>query len=94
MSSLDEVPFDLDGNESDSQGRVNSIFDEMGFDNWRDVFAAWEDADPSDLRGARYSSAEEALFDLYERGMLGFSDIVYFEEEGLYSIEVDYPEPP
>lgn len=92
MPSLDDVPFDLDGSESDTQGDVNDIFSEMGFTSWRDVFAAWEDADPQDLRGARYLSPEEALFDLYDRGMLGFSDIVYYPDEELYSIAVDYEE--
>ena len=92
MSSLDNVPFDLSGSESDSQDRVNDIFSEMGFDAWEDVFTTWETADPEDIRGARYATPEEALFDLYERGMLGFSDIAYYEDEGLYSIVVDYEE--
>lgn len=94
MTSLDDVPFDLTGSESNSQDYVDQIFDLMGFDAWEDVFTTWETADLEDLRGARYNTPEEALFDLYERGMLGFSDIVYYVDEDLYSIVVDYEEPP
>lgn len=90
MSSLDEVPFDLDGTEGEAQGYVDQIFDLLGFETWRDVFSEWESAAPQDLRGARYSTPEEALFDLYERGMLGFSRIVYYPVDDLYGIEVDY----
>lgn len=92
MSSLDDVPFDLTGSSSDTQDRVDAIFSEMGFDAWEDVFTAWEDQIPDDLRGARYATAEEALFDLYDRGMLGFSDIVYYPDEDFYGISVDYEE--
>lgn len=89
MPSTDDVPFDLDGTESDTQDEVEAIFDLFGYTSWRDVFANWEDEDHSHWRTKRYETPEEALKELYDRKLLAFSKIVYYHDNPLpYGIVV------
>jgi hypothetical protein len=90
MTSLDDIPFDLDSTESDAQDRVEGILDELGFESWRDVFIEWETVAPEYLRGHRYLTAEEGLFDLHKRGIIRFTKLVYFPSDGTYSLAVVY----
>jgi hypothetical protein len=92
MASRDEIDFDLSTRDAGSQDRVNDIMDELGIANWGEIIVNWEDADAGDLRSTRYNSPEEALFDMYDRGLIGFTDIVYYPDEDMYSIVVDYEE--
>lgn len=89
MALEDYLPFDPDSNQSDTQGDVDDIFNAIGATSWRDVFHdILDDANPDYIRGTRYSTPEEALFDLYDRHMLGFADIVYYPADDLYGIYV------
>jgi len=81
MSSLDEIPFDLDGTESETEDTVLGIFDTYGFSSWRDVFVAWEDQDPAFWRTVRFETAEEALLFAYSRRILGFTKLVYYPDD-------------
>lgn len=88
-SSLDDVPFDLNGTESNTQDEVDAIFAEFGFTKWADVFTAWEDEDHLHWRTKRYETAEEALKELYDRNLLAFSRIVFYFDSPLpYGIVV------
>ena len=78
MASLDDVPFDLDGTESDSQDEIEFIFGIYGFDSWRDVFVNWEDQDPTTWRTVRFETPEEALIFAQQRRILPFTKLVYY----------------
>lgn len=89
----DYLPFDPDSTSSDSQDEVDYIFSQMNYSSWRDVLFDIQD-NPNDeyVRPARYQSIEEALFDAWERGILDFTSLVYYEDEDLYGIYIEYEE--
>lgn len=83
MSSLDDIPFDLGGTESETEDTVLAIFDTYGFSSWGDVFVAWENQDPSFWRTIRFETAEEALLFAHSRRILPFTRLVYYGNDAL-----------
>lgn len=102
MALSDYLPFDPDehpsemssGSEMDNY--IDSIFDAMGWTTWGDAFIDIQDPnftpDPEYMRGTRYSTPEEAIIDMYERGLLGFTELTYDPDEDFYGIYVEYEE--
>lgn len=89
---FDHFPFDTTGDTSDTQGEVNAIFTELGITAWEDILKDNEDINPAYDRGARYETIEEALLDIYGRGISSFSRIRYLPDEDLYAIYIEYDE--
>lgn len=93
MAIEDYLPFDPDSNQSDTQDEVDAIFQQYEFETWRDVFFDIQGTfDDEYTRPARYNTPEEALFDAWERGILDFTYIVYYEDEDMYGIYIEYEE--
>lgn len=46
------------------------------------------DIDPTELRGDRFATLAEAIMYLHDIGVLGFSNIVYYEDEDLYGARI------
>lgn len=46
------------------------------------------DINPRELRGDRFATMAEAIMYLHDIGVLGFSNIVYYEEEDLYGARI------
>lgn len=89
----DYLPFDPDTSISPTQVDVQDILDGMGWFTWREAFHDIQDEANTDYtRPARYLTPEEALFDAFERGILSFTRLVYYEDEDKYGIYIEYDE--
>lgn len=97
MALDDYLPFDPDGLITDTGDKVQEALDEYGYSTWRDIFVDFQDPsfepDPDALRGTIYSTPEEALIDMFERGLLEFTQLWYDPLSDTYGIYVDYEEP-
>lgn len=93
MALDDYLPFDPDGRETDTADDLDDIFDGLGLANWRDVMTDVLDPsiDISNIRGVRYNTPEEALYDIANRGIVWFMSIVYFPDVDQYGLYEDYP---
>lgn len=87
--SVDHFPFNLDRLPSDPE--LRDIFDEFGWENWRDVVRGNEDFDPKNLRGEQYTTPGEAIKEYYDRagGFVALINVIYDEDSDLYSAYVD-----
>lgn len=82
--------WDLDG--SFEQGEGYSLSDmavEYGWNTWRDVIAPVGDYDDSMVRPGIYFSADDALSEAYNVGILDFTRIIYDDEEEVWYLVVD-----
>lgn len=70
--------------EAAESAALQGILREMGIDDASEVLVNLADIDPANLRGQRFDSIEEAIYYLYEIGVLAFSDIVEMED-GTYA---------
>lgn len=91
--SLDHFPFNID--RAPKGDELKDIFDEFGWDTWRDVVRGNDDFDPKNLRGEQYTTPGEAILEYYDRagGFVALINIIYDEDSGLYSAYVDIDTP-
>jgi len=92
MALDDYIPFDLDSLDSGSFEGLADILREVGVTSWRELFNDIQDAnaDNSNLRGTRANTPEELVYEFYRRGLLPYISIVYFEDDDLYGVVIDY----
>lgn len=83
-------PFDVNGTTSETQDEVDAIFTSLGLTAWVDILRTNDDLNPEYERGTRYLTPEEALKDIFDRGISSFSRILYFPDEDLYGIYIEY----
>lgn len=90
MALDDYLPFDPDSRDTDTDDDIEEMFDLLGIDVWRDIFADVFDPtlDFSEVRGHLYNTPEEAFKDLVDRGIIFFSEILYYPDEDKYAIVV------
>ena len=93
MPDYSYFPFDVTGNSSNSQTEVDEIFDSLGVTSWEEVIRDNDSLNPIYDRPARYLTPEEALRDIYERGISAFTRIRYLPNENLYTIYVEIDSP-
>lgn len=67
--------------ETPSDEFISSILREVGIDGYDSIVIDFTDADPSELRGQRFDTIEEAIIYLYDIGILSFSEIVEFDDD-------------
>jgi hypothetical protein len=94
MALDDYLPFDPDSDVSNTDDRLQDAFDSVGAEVWRDLFIDMYDddfvPDPDYMRGTQYSTPEEAVLDMYDRGLLGFTEIWYDPDSDTYGIYIKY----
>lgn len=93
MPDYSYFPFDVTGSESNSQGDVDEIFAALGVSSWEEVIRDNDAINPEYDRPARYLTPEEALRDMFDRGISAFTRIRYLPSENLYTIYVEIDSP-
>jgi hypothetical protein len=69
---------------------LQEVLDSLGIESVAEIVIDFSDVENvSNLRGDRFTSPEEAFIFLYNIGVLGFSDVVYFPDEDVYGVEID-----
>lgn len=82
--------FDLDGPFSQGEDRsLSDLASEFGWTDWRDIIGFEGGYDQDDMRPGIYFTAQDAILEAYNVGILDFSHIVYDEEEEVWHIVVD-----
>lgn len=68
---------------------LDEIFAVYGISSYEEVVINFDvTLDPRQLRGDRFATFAEAVIWLHDIGVLGFSNIVYYEEEELYGAKI------
>lgn len=68
---------------------IDEILAAYGIESVGEITVNFHDGiDPSELRGDRFATLAEAVMYLYDIGVLGFSDIIYYEDEDLYGARI------
>lgn len=93
MPDYSYFPFDVTGTDSNSQDEVDYIFTSLGATSWEDVIRDNDAINPIYDRPARYLTPEEALRDIYDRGISAFTKIRYLPAEDMYTIYVEIDSP-
>lgn len=83
--------FDLDGDFSQGDTDIDDIFDQMGWEDWRDVIANVDFLDGFEVRPGHYFSPQDAIKEAYERGIAEYISL-YYDGEAWYLV-VSYDEP-
>lgn len=85
--------FNMDDDFSSGQGEreitLQDIADEFGWTDWRDIIAGNEDLDMDEIRGNVFDYPEDAIFYLYDAGILDFSEIWYDGEQWHVVVDKD-----
>lgn len=64
-----------------SSALLRELMETYGYSDVGDILIDFEKADPSQLRGNRFSSLLEAVLWMHDIGVLGFSHVVYLGED-------------
>lgn len=68
---------------------VDEILAIYGIDNASDLVIEYDvNFDVSQLRGDRFATLAEAIIWLHDIGVLGFSQVVWYEDEGLWGPKI------
>ena len=88
VDRFDNLPFDPYGADTGLDDRIAEALASVMADSYADVLRDLriDEFDTDDLRGTRYNTIEEAVLDMYERGLLGFSAVFYDEEDDLWGV--------
>lgn len=82
--------FDLGGGWSEGENQpLADIAGEFGWTDWRDIVGFEGGYDETDVRPGIYYSAEDAIFEAYNVGILDFSQIIYDDIEEVWYLIVD-----
>jgi hypothetical protein len=82
--------FDLDGDWSQDQApEVEALASQYGWESWRDVIAPEGFYDETNVRPGVYHTAEDAIKEAYEMGILSFSHILYDPLDDEWHLVVD-----
>jgi hypothetical protein len=82
--------FDLYGDwGQDASPLVDDLADQFGWADWRDVIVAEGFYDETNVRPGVYHTAEDAIQEAYEMGILSFSHIIYDPLEDEWHLVVD-----
>lgn len=69
---------------------TRDILDALGIDRFEEIIVSLDEVEnPSEIRGNRFATIEEAIFFLYDIGVVSFSQVVYFDDEDLYGVQID-----
>ena len=69
---------------------TRDILDALGIDRFEEIVINFDKIeDPSEVRGNRFATIEEAVFFLYDIGVIAFSQVVFFEDEELFGVQID-----
>ena len=87
---FDGEPTDFHENEITAEDAyLAEIADNLGLDSIDQILVNFDNVtDQSNIRGDRFTSLTDALDFLMSIGVLAFSEVVYFEEDDLYGVDV------
>lgn len=84
----DEPWHDDDEPPDDEMSELQALLAEYGIESVGQIIVEFENVPPEDLRGERFTEFIDAVHYLVDIGVIGFSDIVYFEDDGLYGVVI------